>query len=261
MWKLSKDLFNHVEMLTRKLAEAEQSLEEKNIYIKSVKQSGAEMKLQINQLQSEKDKYSFSSVVIDGDCMLFTDELVTQGFEGGKKASGILRQTILEQLPELDPDMPHHSQVMIRVYANLKGLAKVYHDTQILKNVEILNDFVRGFNRGSSLCDFVDAGNGKECADEKVKENFELGLNDVHCRRVLLGGSGDNGGTPIREGAGRSSGQLPSPVPFQRIQGAEAPKRQTTGIVSTHPSDDTVRGLCSRCFESFRSINLGNHSD
>lgn len=186
-------MFNHVETLTRKLAEAEQSLEEKNIYIKSVKQSGAEMKLQINQLQSEKDKHSFSSVVIDGDCMPFTDELVTQGFEGGKKAAGMLRQTILEQLPELDPDMPHYSQVMIRVYANLKGLAKVYHDTQILKNVETLNDFVRGFNRGSYLCDFVDAGNGKECADEKVKENFELGLNDVHCRRVLLGGSGDNG--------------------------------------------------------------------
>lgn len=81
----------------------------------------------------------------------------------------MLRQTILEQLPELDPDMPHYSQVMIRVYANLKGLAKVYHDTQILKNVETLNDFVRGFNRGSYLCDFVDAGNGKECADEKVK--------------------------------------------------------------------------------------------
>ncbi|KAJ5013041.1 hypothetical protein K4K57_003322 [Colletotrichum sp. SAR 10_99] len=200
MWKLSKDLFNHVEMLTRRLAEAEQSLEEKNIYIKSVKQSGAEMKLQINQLQSEKDKYSFSSVVIDGDCMPFTDQLVTQGFEGGKKAAGMLRQTILEQLPELDPDMPHHSQVMIRVYANLKGLAKVYRDTQILKNVETLNDFVRGFNRGSYLCDFVDAGNGKECADEKVKENFELGLNDVHCRRVLLGGSGDNGFRSINLG-------------------------------------------------------------
>ncbi|KAJ3954352.1 hypothetical protein N0V92_009134 [Colletotrichum tropicale] len=53
------DLFNHVEMLTRKLAEAEQSLEEKNIYIKSVKQSGAEMKLQINQLQSERVCYDF----------------------------------------------------------------------------------------------------------------------------------------------------------------------------------------------------------
>ncbi|KAI8158532.1 hypothetical protein K4K49_003020 [Colletotrichum sp. SAR 10_70] len=194
------DLFNHVEMLTRRLAEAEQSLEEKNIYIKSVKQSGAEMKLQINQLQSEKDKYSFSSVVIDGDCMPFTDELVTQGFEGGKKAAGMLRQTILDQLPELDPDMPHHSQVMIRVYANLKGLAKVYHDAQILNNVETLNDFVRGFNRGSYLCDFVDAGNGKECADEKVKENFEFGLNDVHCRRVLLGGSGDNGFRSINLG-------------------------------------------------------------
>lgn len=30
-------------------------------------------------------------------------------------------------------------------------------------------DFVRGFNTVHPMCDFVDAGCGKECADEKIK--------------------------------------------------------------------------------------------
>lgn len=30
-------------------------------------------------------------------------------------------------------------------------------------------DFVRGFNTVHPMCDFIDAGCGKECADEKIK--------------------------------------------------------------------------------------------
>ncbi|KAF2033039.1 hypothetical protein EK21DRAFT_86760 [Setomelanomma holmii] len=30
------------------------------------------------------------------------------------------------------------------------------------------------------MCDFVDAGNGKECSDEKIKEN------DANCERITL---------------------------------------------------------------------------
>lgn len=60
-------------------------------------------------------------------------------------------------------------QVVARVYANTKGLEKVYKDTNILPRSECLGEFIRGFNMGDSMCDYVDAGNGKECSDEKVK--------------------------------------------------------------------------------------------
>lgn len=30
-------------------------------------------------------------------------------------------------------------------------------------------EFVRGFNTVHPMCDFIDAGCGKECADEKIK--------------------------------------------------------------------------------------------
>lgn len=72
-----------------------------------------------------------------------------------------------------------------------------------------------------ALCDFVDAGNGKECSDHKLKgtsrstylnavavsarvnslyasltllpESFKLNIADVHCKHIIFGGSADNG--------------------------------------------------------------------
>jgi hypothetical protein len=34
---------------------------------------------------------------------------------------------------------------------------------------DTLDPFIRGFNMENVLCDFVNAGNGKECADVKIQ--------------------------------------------------------------------------------------------
>ena len=89
--------------------------------------------------------------------------------EGGKRAAGLLTQAVEEELRSSLPAVNHHVQVVIRVYANMKGLAKTYKDAEVLPQVASLDDFVRGFNMGDPMCDYVDAGNGKECSDEKIK--------------------------------------------------------------------------------------------
>lgn len=66
----------------------------------------------------------------------------------------------------------HHLQVVIRVYANIKGLAKTYKQVGVLSDASLFDEFVRGVNMGYSLCDYVDAGTGKECSDEKVKSKY-----------------------------------------------------------------------------------------
>jgi hypothetical protein len=55
------------------------------------------------------------------------------------------------------------------VYANVQGLTKVYRDANILREDQDLGPFIQGFNMERTLCDFVDAGNGKECADAKLQ--------------------------------------------------------------------------------------------
>ena len=37
-----------------------------------------------------------------------------------------------------------------------------------LSESKLLDEFIRGFSIGDIMCDYVDAGNGKECSDVKV---------------------------------------------------------------------------------------------
>jgi hypothetical protein len=66
---------------------------------------------------------------------------------------------------------PSHIQIRVRVYANIKGLASAYCYNKILDSTDGLDLFIRGFNMGNPMCDFVDAGDGKECADSKLTGN------------------------------------------------------------------------------------------
>lgn len=84
-------------------------------------------------------------------------------------------------------------QVVVRVYANLKGLADACTKTGLISSPAQLEEFARGFTRGKTLFDFVDVGYGKDRADGKVAETFKLFLYDYHCRQILFGCSHDNG--------------------------------------------------------------------
>lgn len=57
------------------------------------------------------------------------------------------------------------------MYANVKGLSKKYKEANILPDTSDFYAFIRGFNMEDALCDFIDAGDGKECADFKLKGN------------------------------------------------------------------------------------------
>lgn len=99
----------------------------------------------------------------------------------------------------------------MRVYANVGGLARAYYDANVLGFPTELNIFLNGFNKEDALCDLVNAGDGKECADEKLKGKttvdasrsvtvkltiiaaFQMSFDNVQCRHIIFGGSPDNG--------------------------------------------------------------------
>lgn len=92
--------------------------------------------------------------------------------DGGKRAASLLKQRVGETLRSWDSNTPHHLQVVVRVYANFKGLARVYKEMDSPLHDVPIDEFVRGFNMADDVCDYIDAGNGKECSDEKVKGNL-----------------------------------------------------------------------------------------
>lgn len=88
---------------------------------------------------------------------------------GGEVAAKLLSNSVSEWLrPDKDFRLDH--KIVLRVYANYRGLCKTYVNMSgILPDVNLFNDFVLGFNKAHPLCDFIDAGNHKEAADTKLK--------------------------------------------------------------------------------------------
>jgi hypothetical protein len=94
--------------------------------------------------------------------------MVKQGIAGGDEAAKLLKRAVFNYLRH-DEDFKHDHRIVIRVYANLRGLSKTYADKGILPNTAAFFEFVLGFNKAHPLCDFIDAGNHKEAADTKLK--------------------------------------------------------------------------------------------
>ncbi|KAK3934709.1 hypothetical protein QBC46DRAFT_399126 [Diplogelasinospora grovesii] len=187
---LIKNLFAFIKEQENKIEEIESELLDKKTANKAYHKEKNEAKAQIEALQRERDRHLFAAVLIDGDCMPFKDGLVQEGMNGGRKAASLLKQAVEEALKS----NAAHRHVVIRVYSNVKGLAKTYKGADVLSEGSTsFDEFIRGFNMSDPMCDYIDSGNGKECADVKIKANFEHYLNDVHCVQIFFGGTADNG--------------------------------------------------------------------
>ncbi|KIW22014.1 uncharacterized protein PV07_12588 [Cladophialophora immunda] len=146
----------------------------------------------LDDMQKTMDRNAFIMVLIDGDCMLFLDELVKKGIAGGDEAAKLLRKAVFDYM-RYDDNFKHDHKIVIRVYANLRGLSHAYAEKGILKTTSVFTDFVLGFNKAHPLCDFIDAGNHKEAADSKLKDNLNLYVYNAHCKHIIFGASADNG--------------------------------------------------------------------
>lgn len=99
--------------------------------------------------------------------MIFNDELLQQGEKGGKEAANQLWSSINDfvhgALPQLSAP-----KILVRIYANVRGLADVLHKSGIIDRASLFEDFVRGLTGSKLLFDFIDVGTGKDKADDKI---------------------------------------------------------------------------------------------
>ncbi|KAM5476318.1 hypothetical protein MauCBS54593_001003 [Microsporum audouinii] len=151
-----------------------------------------ELMEQLTRFKSAMGQEPFVIALIDGDGMIFQDSLVQQGEQGGKDAANQLWLAIRDYTSETFTNI-HSPKIVARIYANVRGLGETLFRAGIIDKPSIFEAFVRGFNGGRLLFDFVDVGSGKDRADDKIAEILKLNLFNCHCQQIFLGCSHDNG--------------------------------------------------------------------
>lgn len=142
----------------------------------------------------------FALVLIDGDGYIFPEMLLRRGTEGGEAAAHHLRQG-LERWIQIDPRFKNtdaiHWRFKVRIYLNLDGLSRKFHNLKIVPDLQTLRQFMTGFTRSQQLFDVIDVGYGKERTDYKIKANFDNDILNNSCKYVILGCAHDNGYIPM----------------------------------------------------------------
>ncbi|KAL8895583.1 MAG: hypothetical protein Q9192_003548 [Flavoplaca navasiana] len=154
-----------------------------------------ERKLQdeLRKLKAFMNRDPFVLVLIDGDGMIFEDDLLRKGELGGKEAAAGLWNGIKDHVHNSLPNIPSDCRIMTRIYANMKGLSEVCWRAGLVEKAGLIEEFYRGFTGSKILFDFIDVGPGKDRADEKINELFRLHLGNFHCQHIFFGCSHDNG--------------------------------------------------------------------
>ena len=195
-------------------AELQQLKETNQLFYKDMTQKRDKLAVVENNISQS----SYVLVILDGDVMLFHDSFWERGFEGGKDAGRALK-TEVEEYIEVNR-LPKRS--VVNIYANVAGLKKLYPGVDVY-------GFIQGFNMFDGGYHIIDAGNGKECSDAKVKRLFELSVDNLHCKHIIFGASADNGYARLLEAyAGREDITLLEGPPFGRELVPIAARSQTT---------------------------------
>ncbi|KAK6585022.1 hypothetical protein PZA11_003246 [Diplocarpon coronariae] len=205
---LVKDLMIYAENMQTTLQDENtrlsKELSDALLDLEDARRSRRDLQQQLNLTQQRMSQYSadrdhmknrnpYIMVLIDGDGMIFNENLVRLGIEGGKQAATNLRNMVLDNCNELADQI----EIIAKVCANITGLSKAMRRDGSLENLEDFKEFTLGFTQGRASFDFVDVGHGKERADSKIRENLRWHLRNHNCKQILLGISHDAGYAPF----------------------------------------------------------------
>lgn len=147
-------------------------------------------------------------VLLDGEGIIFKDEFLQLGEEGGRAAAkqfhAGMHAYLVKNLSSINTP-----KIILKLYLNVKGFAENCARSGIITDPSIVYDFIRGFNDAMSYSEIVDVGSTKNKANDKIQgmkaldqrrsphklttfvfslaEMFQVFLYNCHCHQVFVG--------------------------------------------------------------------------
>ncbi|KAJ6099177.1 hypothetical protein N7467_000712 [Penicillium canescens] len=141
---------------------------------------------QISRIKTIMDREPFVVLLLDGEGIIFKDEFLQLGEQGGRNAAKQL-WTSLQGYVTANLSTITEPKIMTKIYLDVKGFTEACSRGGITLEASAIGEFIRGFNESTSFFEIVDVGTGKNKAHDKIKEAFKLYLYNCHCHQLFLG--------------------------------------------------------------------------
>ncbi|KAH1412941.1 hypothetical protein KXW42_001206 [Aspergillus fumigatus] len=165
-----------IEELLQRVAELENALQRQKLDHEREKHFNRETQIHEMELMNEITRMNalmhrepYMIVLLDAYGLIFKEEFLKQGEQGGKIAVKQLSTALQDYITTHFPNIAS-PKIVTMIYMNVKGLADLCIQGGIKMELSVLEAFVRGFNGNGLLSDIIDVGTGKNKASDKIEE-------------------------------------------------------------------------------------------
>ncbi|OOO10990.1 hypothetical protein OAory_01074600 [Aspergillus oryzae] len=169
---------NLIEELLQRVTELEDAYQQERLdheretrFNRDIQLHEMELMDQISRIKTIMDREPFIVVLLDGGGIIFKDEYLQQGEQGGHDAAKKLYSALQDYVSGNFPTI-NSPRVITKMYVNVKGLSDLCVRGGVTTEPSLIEDFVRGFNASYPLFDLVDIGAGKESAHDKIGDTL-----------------------------------------------------------------------------------------
>ncbi|CAO2658461.1 Nn.00g061840.m01.CDS01 [Neocucurbitaria sp. VM-36] len=187
--ELIEELLDKLEKTESRLAQTELDLNSEQNVRRTLQAEASEAKAREDALAQKQSRRPFVLMLIDADAdgFLFQDKYITRKAQGGEALADELLTRTREYLRPQFEDADS-LDIIVRVYANLEGMANYLVRLDKVRNLGQLRAFSTGFCGRISSFDWIDTGVGKEGGSgRKVRENLSFYTSNTHLRHIIVG--------------------------------------------------------------------------
>ncbi|KAJ5159702.1 uncharacterized protein N7482_006706 [Penicillium canariense] len=184
--QLIEDLLKRVTDLEASFQQEKLDHERETRFNRDIQLHEMELMQQISQIKTIMDREPFVVVLLDGEGIIFKDEFLQAGEEGGRNAADQLYAAIHSYLRSNLPSVTT-PKIMMKIYLNVRGFGEQCARSGLFAEPGAIHDFIRGFNETMSFSEIVDIGPGKNKAQHKIQETFQVFLYNCHCHQIFVG--------------------------------------------------------------------------
>ncbi|KAI5205312.1 hypothetical protein E4T42_04186 [Aureobasidium subglaciale] len=185
-------------------------------------------------------------VLIDGNELIFRNDFLSRGDNGGRRAAQALSQAINEYTFSTIDTLPINVKVVVRIYVDLEDLCSVSLRAGLVGHSSQIKTFVRGLCQDRPLFDLVDVGmQGHAVVFDKMEEHLRMNIADTHCKHILFG---------------CEDGEIYAPI-LRRLPETLGNQRRITLLHGTQP-DRWLAALglaCTQMQDIFRNTKVDTH--
>lgn len=183
--KLVQDLIRQLEKSQQQVESLHLDHEREIKYLRENETRENELRSEMDRMRTLLDRNAFVTVLIDGDSLMFSKDVLQKGFKGGEEAAKLMLKTLNNLTKDI---LPHMLSVTVhaKLYTDYRALSENLLRSKAIDNQIVLDDFFRGLISSELQFEIVDTRLMKTLTSAMIKQSYRQDFINVHCHQIFL---------------------------------------------------------------------------